>query len=186
MATIHDCDGKLVAYSLSAFAYSVKSHPRIIKRSLQASTDDTEDTGNSRFKRRRADFALVTTSTTSTAENRALPSSSSAAGSSNQQQFGRPTNTDGPPIIEPAVDRSRGTPKPIADPRLQSLLHEPRGPPSLHLIEASQPMPTLDEAVPSSCNWRGGIAVSLFVNDLPQDGPVYARFGGTVVSTVGV
>jgi hypothetical protein len=47
-------------------------------------------------------------------------------------------------------------------------------------------MPTLDEAVPRSCSWRGGIDVSLFVNNLPQDGPIYARFGDTVVKTVGV
>ena len=47
-------------------------------------------------------------------------------------------------------------------------------------------MPTLDEVVPASCSWRGGIVISLFVNNLPQDGPIYARFGHIVVKTVGV
>jgi len=186
VATIHDCDGRLVTYSLSAFAYSVKSHPRNIKRPLQASTDDSEDAGGSRFKRRRAGSTLVTTSTTSTAGNHASPPNTSAAGASNQQQFGRSVNTGGPPIVAPTVDRSIGTPKPIVDPRSQSFLHETRGLSSLDPNEGSQPIPTLDEVVPPSCNWRGGIAVSLFVNNLPQDGPIYARFGGIVVRTVGV
>ena len=47
-------------------------------------------------------------------------------------------------------------------------------------------MPTLVEVVPPSCKWHDGIIVSLFVNNLPQDGPIYARFGGAVVDTVGV
>jgi hypothetical protein len=188
MVTVHDCDGKLVAYSLSTSAYNVKSHPRNIKRSLQASHDDSEDAENSRTKRRRANSALATTSTTSNAGNYALPESSSAAASTSQQHFGGPVNTGGgPPMVEPAVDRSRGAaPIPIADPRLQSLLQDPGGPLSLNTTEGSQPMPTLDEAVPASCSWRGGIVISLFVNNLPQDGPIYARFGDTVVKTVGV
>ena len=47
-------------------------------------------------------------------------------------------------------------------------------------------MPILVEVVPPSCIWRGGMAVSLFVNNLPQDGPIYVSFGGTIVDTVGV
>ena len=186
MVTIHDYDGRLVAYSLSTSAYSVKSHPRSIKRSLQASLDDSEDTGNSRPKRRRANSALATTSTSSTASNHAPPSNSSAAGGSNQQQFSGSANIGGPPIVEPAVDRSGGTPILLVDPRVQSLLQEPRGLLSLNPVEAPQPMPTLDEAVPASCSWRGGIAISLFVNNLPQEGPIYARFGHIVVKTVGL
>lgn len=186
MATIHDCDGTLVAYSLSSFAYSVKSHPRNTKRSLQASTNDSEDTGNPKSKRRRANSALAATFTTSISGNHTLPSNSSAAGSSNLHQFGGAANTDSPPIVGPAVDRSRGAPIPIVDPRLQFLPHEPRGLSSLNPSEGSQSMPTLDEAIPSSCNWRGGTTVSLFVNNLPQDGPIYARFGDTVVNTVSV
>src|SRR5258706_1128891 len=100
MVTIHDCDGKLVACSLSTSAYYVKSHPRNIKRSLQASLDDSEDAGNSRLKRRRANSSLATTSTSSTARNHALPSNSSAAGGPNQQQFGGSANICGPPIVE--------------------------------------------------------------------------------------
>ena len=184
MVTIHDCDGRLVAYSLSTSAYSVKSHPRNIKRSLQASIDDSEDAGNSRPKRRRANSAVATTSTSSTARNHAVPSDSSAAGGSTQQQSGGSVNIGGPPIVEPAVDRSGGTP--IVDPRVPSLLQEPRTLSSFNPIEAPQPMPTLDEAVPASCSWRGGVAISLFVNNLPQDGPIYARFGHIVVKTVGL
>ena len=186
MATIHDCDGRLVAYSLSTSAYSVRSHPRNIKRSLQASLEDSEDAGNSKSKRRRADSALTTTSTGSTAGNHALPPHFSAAGGSNQQQFHSPANTGGPPIVEPTVDRSGGRPIPTVDPRLQSLLQEPRGLLSLNLIEGSQSTPTLDEVLPASCSWRGGIIISLFVNNLPQDGPIYARFGHIVVKTVSV
>ena len=186
MVTIHDCDGKLVAYSLSTSAYSIKSHPRNIKRSLQDSTDDPEDTGNSRSKRRRANSALATTSTSSSVGNRALPSNSSAAGGSNQQQFSGSANPYGLPIAEPAVDRPGETTIPIGDPRLQSVLQEARRLLSLNPIEGSQPMPTLDEAVPASCSWRGGIVISLLVNSLPQDGPIYARFGHIVVKTVGV
>ena len=73
----------------------------------------------------------------------------------------------------------------MVDPHLQSLLQDPRGLLSLNTTEGPQPMPTLDEAVPASCSWRGGIVISLFVNNLPQDGPIYARFGDTVVKTVG-
>jgi len=47
-------------------------------------------------------------------------------------------------------------------------------------------MPTLDEAVPASCSSRGSIVVSLFVNNLPPGGPIYARFKDIVVKTVGV
>ena len=180
MVTVHDCDGKLVAYSLSTFAYSVKSHPRNIKRTLQASLDDSEDAGNSRTKRRRANSVLAATSTTSIAENHAAPEISSASASSNQQQFGGSANTGGPPMVEPAADQSRGAPIPMVDPSLLQDLF------SLNTAEGPQPMPTLDEAVPASCSWRGGIVISLFVNNLPQDGPIYARFGGTVVKTVGV
>ena len=186
MVTIHDCDGKLVAYSLSTSAYSIKSHPRNIKRPLQASTEDSEDTGNPRSKRRRANSALASTSSSSTAGNRALPSNSSVTGSSNQQQSGGSSNTGGPPIVEPVVDRSGGTPVPIVDPRLQSLLQGACNLLSLSPIEGYQPMPTLDEAIPASCSWRGGIVISLFVNNLPQDGPIYARFGHIVVKTVSV
>lgn len=46
-------------------------------------------------------------------------------------------------------------------------------------------MPTLLEVVPPSCSWHDEIVVSLFVHNLPQDGPIYARFGGSVVATVG-
>src|SRR5258706_12833668 len=103
MVTIHDCNGKLVAYSLSTSAYSVKSHPRNIKRPLQASLDDSEDAGNSRPKRRRGNSARATTSTSLTARNHALPSNSSAAGGSNQQEVGGSANTGGHPIENPAV-----------------------------------------------------------------------------------
>ncbi len=185
MVTIHNCDGKLVAYSLSTSAYSVKSHPRNIKRPLQAPPDGSEDAGNSGSQSRRASSALATTSNTSIAGNHAFHSSSSAAGSSNQQQSGGSANTGGPPIVEHAVDRSGGAPTPTVDP-FQSLLQVPYDLSWLNPIEGSQPMPTLDEAVPASCNWRGGIVISLFVNNLPRDGPIYARFGHTVVKTVGV
>ena len=201
MVTIHDCDGKLVAYGLSKSAYSVKSHPRSIKRSSQAALDDpeyvgdsrskrrrasSEDAGNSRSKRRRASSALATTSTTSIAGNHALSSSSSAAGSTNQQLFGGSAYTGGPAIVEHAVDQSGGAPIPIVDPLIQSLLQGSYGHSSLNPFEGSQPMPTLDEALPASCSWRGGIIISLFVTNVPQDGPIYARFGHTVVKTVGV
>ena len=187
MVTVHDCDGKLVAYSLSTSAYSVKSHPRNTKRSLQASLDDSEDAGSSRTKRRRGNPALATTSTTSNPVNHALPESSSAVASSNQQQFGGSPNIGGPPIVEPTIERPREpAPIPIVDPRSQSFLQDLSGLLSLNTTEGSQPMPTLDEAVPASCSWRGGIVISLFVNNLPQDGPIYARFGETVVKTVGV
>jgi len=46
-------------------------------------------------------------------------------------------------------------------------------------------MPTLYEVVPASHSRRGGI-VSLFVSNLPPDGPIYARFKDIVVKTVGV
>ena len=187
MVTIHDCNGKLVAYSLSTSAYSVKSHPRNIKRSFQASTDDPEVTENPRSKRRRLNSALATTATTSTtAGNHTLPSNTPAVGGSNQQQFGGSSNTGGPPIVEPAVDRSGGTPIPIVEPRLQPPLQEPHALLSLNPIEGFQPMPTLDEAVPASCSWRGGIVIALLVHNLPQDGPIYARFGYIVVKTVSV
>ena len=186
MVTIHDCDGKLVAYNLSTSAYSIKSHPRSIKRSLQASTDDPEDTGNSRSKRRRGNSALASTSTISTVGNRAPPPNSSVAGGSNQQQLGSSANTGGPPIVEPVVDRPGEATIPMDDPRLQSVLQEARRLLSLSPIEGPQPLPTLDEAVPASCSWRGGIVISLLVHNLPQDGPVYARFGHIVVKTVGV
>ena len=176
---------------MSTSAYAVKSHPRNIKRSFQASTDDPDDpddTGNPRSKRRRTiNSALATTATTSSnAGNRALPSNSSAAGGSNQQQFGGSSNTGGPPIVEPAVDQSGGTPIPTVDPRLQPPLQEPHALLSLNPIGWHQPMPTLDEAVPASCSWRGGIVIALLVNNLPPDGPIYARFGHNVVKTVGV
>jgi hypothetical protein len=95
-------------------------------------------------------------------------------------------NTGGPPAIELAIDGLGGTLIPIVDPQLQSLLHEPYGFLSLNPTEGYHPMPTLDEAVPPSCNWRGGILISLFVTNLPQGGPIYARFGEKVVKTVSV
>ena len=183
MATIHDCDGNLVAYSLSGFAYSVKSHPRNSKQGLQTSTDSPEDTGNARSKRRRANSAHVPTCTTSISGH---PSNPSAAGSSNQQQFGGSANTGSPPRVEPAVDRSRGASILTVDPRLQSLAHGPYSFLSTNATQAYQPIPTLFDVVPPSCTWHSGTVVSLFVNNLPQDGPIYARFGGTVVNTVGV
>jgi hypothetical protein len=55
---------------------------------------------------------------------------------------------------------------------------------NLYTHAMSGPPPTLIETVPSSCNWRGGIRISLFVENLPFGGSIYARFGGVVVSTV--
>ena len=185
MATIHDCDGNLVAYSLSAFAYSVKSHPRNSKRALRASTDDSEDTGNSRSKRRRPNPALITTSTTSTSGNYALPSNSFTTGSSNQQQSGGSANTGRPPTVYPAVGPSRGVPIPMLDQQLRYLAHGTCSILSSKPTEAYQPIPTLFDVIPPSCTWDTGSDVSLFVNNLPQDGPIYARFGGIVVATVG-
>jgi len=74
----------------------------------------------------------------------------------------------------------------MIDPQLQPLPHEPYDTLPLKLTEGDQPVPTLDEAVPPSCSWRGGIYISLFVNNLPHDGRVYARFGLNVVKTVRV
>jgi len=71
----------------------------------------------------------------------------------------------------------------MTNPQVHSLLREPCG---VYPAEEDQPMPTLDEAVPPSCCWHGGIVLSLFVNNLPQDGPIYARFGYHVVKTVRV
>lgn len=185
MATIHDCDGNLVAYSLSAFAYSVKSHPRNSKRALRASANDSEDTGNSRSKRRRPNPALITTSTTSTSGNYALPSNSFTTGSSNQQQSGGSANTGRPPTVYPAVGPSRGVPIPMLDQQLRYLAHGTCSILSSKPTEAYQPIPTLFDVIPPSCTWDTGSDVSLFVNNLPQDGPIYARFGGIVVATVG-
>ena len=89
VATIHDSDGKLVTYNLSSSAYSVKSHPRNSKRSLQAST-------RSRMKRRSTINAAHLTSVTG---SRTLPSNSFAASSSGSQQFGRAPNTGGLPAV---------------------------------------------------------------------------------------
>ena len=181
MATIHDYDGELVAYSLSASAYTPKAHPRNTKRSVRASPYDSEGTEHSGQRRR-----IVTASSTSIAGNHALPSSSSAADSADRQQPGEPANTSGPPVVEPAVNRSVGMLTPMVDLRLQSTVHDPHNLLSSNPTEGYQPMPTLDEAVPSNCTWRGGIFISLFVSNLPPDGPLYARFGLTVVKTVRV
>ena len=53
-----------------------------------------------------------------------------------------------------------------------------------HVNTTSGSIPILEEVIPASCNWRGGIYVSLLINNLPPDGPVYARFGCIVVPTV--
>ena len=182
VATLHDCGGQLVAYGLSGSAYSVKSHPCNNKRSLQASTDDFDGAENLRTKRRR----IVTASSTSIARNHTLPSSSSAARSSKQHQSCDSANTNGHPVVEPTANRAEGVPRPMINPQLQPLPHEPFGTIYLNPNEGYQPMPTLDEVVPPSCIWRGGIPVSLFVSNLPQDGQLYARFGYVVVKTVRV
>ena len=179
MATIHDCHGKLVAYSLSASAYSIKAHPRNTRRPVRASADDSESTEHSRPTRR-----IVAASSTSIAGYHALPSSTSAVDSSDRQQFGESVNTGGPPVVDRAVNRSVETRTPIVDPPVQSLVHNPHNLLSSNPTEGYQPMPTLDEAVPSSCNWRGGIFIALFVSNLPSDESIYARFGPTVVKTV--
>jgi len=128
VATIHDCDGRLSHIAcprlhipsnlIPAISNGHCKHQQTIPRMQEV--QGVNDA-------RRAGSTLVSTSTTSTAGNHAFPPSTSAAGASNQQQFGRSVNTGGPPIVEPAVDRSIGIPKPIADPRLQSSLHETRG-----------------------------------------------------------
>ena len=174
VATIHNCDGILIAYSLSASAYAIKSHSRNIKP-LQPLT-------HSRVHRRWANSALDATSFTTTTRDHALPSSSSATGSSGPHQSGETASTGGPPAAEQAVDRLGAMLMPIVGPQLQSLLHEQRL--SSNPTEGSQLMPTLDEAVPPSCSYRGNIVVSLFVNNLPPHEPIYARFGETVVKTV--
>ena len=160
MATIHDCDGRLVTYCLSAFAYSVKSHPSNSKRSLQASI-------RSRMRWRSA-----------LTPNHVLPSSPLAAGSSGPPE----SNTVGL-AVRTRRQPLRGTLILMVDPPLQPLVHGPYG---LPLLSPPQPTPMLVEVVPSSSTPPGGITVSLFVNNLPQDGPIYARFGSTVVDTVGV
>lgn len=163
--------------------------PRNTERPLQASTDESEDTEHSTTKRRRVVGTSITpvgtrnTPSTSTTRNHALPSSSSAAVSSDQQQSESSANTGGHSVVEPAVSQSVERQIPMIDPRLQSLLRGPSGLTSL-TREWYHPMPTLDEAVPASCSWRGGIFVSLYVSDLPQDAPLYARFGYNVVRTV--
>lgn len=48
----------------------------------------------------------------------------------------------------------------------------------------SEPTPTLTEAIAASCNWRGGIYVSLLIDNVPPDGLIFARFGAIVVPTV--
>ena len=175
VATLHDSGGQLVAYCLSASAYSVKSHPRNTKR--QASADEPENTEQSRSKRRRTDL---------TTRNHILPSNFLAAVSPEQQHPSDYMNTGGHSVVEPAVSRSVETQIPMIDPQLQSLLHEQSDFMSLNPLERYQQMPTLDEAVPASCNWRGGIFISLYVSNLPPDGPLYARFGYIVVKTVRV
>ena len=182
VATLHDCGGQLVAYGMSASAYSIKSHARGTKRSRQASTDDAEDTEHPRTKRR----GIVAVSSTSIPRNHTHPSNSSAAGSSGQHQSGDSANTGGLPVVELTANRSEEVPQPMIDPQSHLLPHEPYGIVYLNPTEGYQPMPTLDEVVPQSCSWRGGIFVSLFVSNLPPDGHIYARFGYTVVKTVRV
>ena len=53
-----------------------------------------------------------------------------------------------------------------------------------HVNSTNESIPTLTEAIPASCNWRGGIYVSLLIDNVPPDGPIYARFGCNVVPTV--
>ena len=179
MVTLHDCGGRLVAYGLSASAYSVKAHPRNTKRSVQTSTNDSENIGHTKTKRRR----IVTTSTSIAGHYAPL---SSAVGSSDPQQSGDSANAGVLPVVEPAVDRPGGMLQPGIDPHLQPLPHEPCPLLRLNHNEAPQPVPTLDEVVPPSCSWRGGIFITLFVSNLPQDGLIYARFGYIVVRTVRV
>jgi hypothetical protein len=169
VVTLHDCGGKLVAYGLSASAYSVKSHPK--------RPHDSEDIGHTGKKRRR----IVTTSIA-----RRYAPLSSAGGSSDPQQSGDPANTGVLPVVEPTVDRPGGVLRPMIDPHLQPLPHEPCPLLRLNHNEAHQLVPTLDEVLPPSCSWRGGIFITLFVSNLPQNGIIYARFGYIVVRTVRV
>ena len=173
VATIHNCDGMLIAYSLSASAYAIKSHTRNTKP-LQPLT-------HSRVHRRWANSALDATSFATITRDRALPSGSTETGSSGPQQSGEPASTGGAPAAEHAADRLGVTLTPVVGPQLQSLLYEQRL--SSNPTGGSQQMPILDKAVPASCSCRGSIVVSLFVNNLPPGGPIYARFKDIVVKT---
>lgn len=176
MATVHDRDGKLVAYGLSASAYIVTSRPR--------NTNPLQASAHSRTKQRRANLALDNASPIPVTRNRALLSRFSAVDSLGQQQFGESASTGRLPVVELAVDLSGGAPVPIVDPRSQYLPQELHDFLSLNPTDGYQPIPTLLAALPPSCTWRGGIVTSLLVSGLPPDGPIYARFGDNVVETV--
>ena len=53
-----------------------------------------------------------------------------------------------------------------------------------HVNTASESSPILTEVIPASCNWRGGISVSLVIDNLPPGGSIFVKFGCVAVPTV--
>lgn len=182
LAILQDPNQRVVAYGQSNSSYGLKAHPRGngSKRKRTAPDPGQEISEQAaerpRKKPRHADHTTVGAGdvpSIMTARN-SNTSHSPAAGSSLRPEPHQNV-TSGPPQADTAhTTANPSTPFPLQWPPETSL----------HTNAISEPPPTLTEVVPSNYNWRGGIRVSLYIDNLPSGGSVYARFGSVVVSTV--